>query len=216
MGICVKMTNLIHVLIVDDHPMVRMGLSMTLKSLTNIEVVGEASNGIEAIAFCKKTQPDVILMDIKMSHMDGIEATRQILMENPQIRIIALTSFKDDHLAIGILKAGALGYLLKDADRAQIEHAIIDVMSGNMTLTTQTIKSLLNNTPIIPNPLSEREYDVLKLMTQGKTNNEIAQKLVITQSTVKFHVSNILVKLDVSTRTEAVARALQNRLFDSE
>lgn len=205
----------IRVLIVDDHPMVRVGLKMLLNSLEHIIFIGEASDGFEAIAFCRENPPDVILMDIKMPHLDGIEATKRILQLNPDIRVIALTSFKDDHLVHGILEAGALGYLLKDANGEQIQHAIIDVMANSGTLDTQIIQSLLRPTTINLNPLSERENDVLKLMTQGMTNQEIAQSLVISQSTVKFHVSNILVKLDVNTRTEAVAYALQHHFYET-
>ncbi len=202
----------IRVLIVDDHPMVRVGLKMLINSIEHITPIGEASDGLEAIAFCKENPPDVILMDIKMPQMDGIEATKSILQQNPNIRVIALTSFRDDHLVHGILEAGALGYLLKDADGEQIKHAIVDVMANSGTIDTKIIQSLLR--PNIHNPLSERENDVLKLMTQGMTNQEIAQKLVISQSTVKFHVSNILVKLKVNTRTEAVAYALQHHFVD--
>jgi len=185
---------------------------MLINSIEYITPIGEASDGLEAIAFCKENPPDVILMDIKMPQMDGIEATKYILQENPAIRVIALTSFRDDHLVHGILEAGALGYLLKDADGEQIKHAIVDVMANSGTIDTKIIQSLLR--PNIHNPLSERENDVLKLMTQGMTNQEIAQKLVISQSTVKFHVSNILVKLKVNTRTEAVAYALQHHFVD--
>jgi NarL family two-component system response regulator LiaR len=208
------MTTPIRVLVVDDHPMVRVGLSMVLNSLEEITFLGEASNGKEAVEFCQTNQPDVILMDIKMPQMDGIEATKQILAQYPHIRVIALTSFKEDHLVRGIMSAGALGYLLKDADRSQIEHAIIDSMAGKATLDEKAMQSLLNIAPAPNNPLSERETEVLKLMSEGMTNQEIAQKLVVSQSTVKFHVSNILVKLKVNTRTEAVAHAFNNRFFD--
>lgn len=202
----------IHILIVDDHTMVREGLKMFLNTIDNIEYIGEASTGDEAVAFCKENPPDVILMDIKMSGIDGVEATRRILLENPSIRVIALTSFKDDYVAHSILKAGAVGYLLKDATPDDIQRAILDAMQDSGRFDKKMIQSLLKLNS--NNPLSERENAVLKLMTEGMTNQEIADKLVITQSTVKFHVSNILVKLNVNTRTEAVAYALQHHFFD--
>ncbi len=208
------MTTPIRVLVVDDHPMVRVGLSMVLNSLEEMTFIGEASDGKEAVKFCQTIQPDVILMDIKMPHLDGIEATKAILAQYPHIRVIALTSFKEDHLVRGIMNAGALGYLLKDADRNQIEHAILDSMAGKATLDEKAMQSLLNIAPTPNNPLSERETEVLKLMSEGMTNQEIAKKLVVSQSTVKFHVSNVLVKLGVNTRTEAVAYAFYNRFFD--
>ncbi|MCU0479787.1 MAG: response regulator transcription factor [Anaerolineae bacterium] len=206
------MNSAIHVLIVDDHTMVRAGLRMFLENTDNIEFIGEAATGDEAVAFCKENPPDVILMDIKMQTMDGVEATRRILLENPSIRIIALTSFKDDYVVHSALKAGAVGYLLKDATPEDIERAILDAMQDSGKFDKKMIQSLLKSTS--DNPLSERENAVLKLMTAGMTNQEIAEKLVITQSTVKFHVSNILVKLNVNTRTEAVAFALQHHFFD--
>ncbi|MCL4252874.1 MAG: response regulator transcription factor [Anaerolineae bacterium] len=203
----------IQILVVDDHQMVRIGLMTVIKSFDNMQVSGEASNGQEAILVCQKTQPDVVLMDIKMPMLDGIEATKRILTEYPHIRVIGLTSFNQDDLIKDMLLAGASGCLLKDASREEIQEAIINAVTGKVIMSHHTMHRLLHHTDPT-NPLSDRENDVLKLMIQGMTNQEIADNLFVSQSTIKFHVSNILVKLGVNTRTEAVSYALKNHFFD--
>ena len=205
--------KIIHVLVVDDHQMVRIGMMTVINSFDNMHIVGEASNGQEAIEICQHIQPDVILMDIKMPTLDGIEATKHILAEYPDIRVIGLTSFNQDDLIKDMLLAGASGCLLKDASREDIQEAIINAVTGKIIISQHTMHHLLHHTNPT-NPLSDRENDVLRLMIKGMTNQEIADKLFVSQSTIKFHVSNILVKLGVNTRTEAVAYALKNHFFD--
>ncbi len=205
--------KIIQILIVDDHQMVRIGLTTVINSFDNMRVLGEAANGLEAIDMCHQTQPDVILMDIKMPTLDGIEATQRILAEYPQIRVIGLTSFNQDDLIREMLMAGASGCLLKDASREEIHEAIINAITGKVIMSHHTMHHLLHHTHPT-NPLSDRENDVLKLMIQGMTNQEIADTLSVSQSTIKFHVSNILMKLGVNTRTEAVSYALKNHFFD--
>lgn len=205
--------NIIQILVADDHQMVRIGLMTVINSFDNMQIIGEAANGYEVIELCREIQPDVILMDIKMPSLDGIEATKRIVSQYPDIKIIGLTSFNQDDLIKDMLMAGASGCLLKDANREEIHEAIINATTGKVIMSHHTMHHLLHHTHPV-NPLSDRENDVLKLMIQGMTNQEIADNLFVSQSTIKFHVSNILIKLNVNTRTEAVSYALKNHFYD--
>lgn len=208
---------MIRVLIADDHMMVRTGLEMFLRSCEDIEVVGQASDGQEAVELCEALQPDVVLMDMVMPRTDGIEATRTILRANPNTRIIALTSFKEDELIYAAVKAGISGYLLKDCTVDELAAAIRDAYRGKTAITHNVMQAVLR---AAENPgsrqyhLSERERDVLRLIVRGLSNRQIAHDLTLGESTVKFHVSNILSKLGAATRAEAVAMALQHHLVD--
>lgn len=208
--------NPIRVLLVDDHAMMRMGISMFLEAFDDLDAVGEASNGAEAVRLCAELEPDIILMDLIMPTMDGVEATRAILAEHPQTRILALTSFEEVDLVHGVLQAGAIGYLLKDVSAQELAQAIRAAMDGKPTLSPEATQILINTATrrAIPQMLlTEREEEVLTLMAEGLSNGQIASRLVISRSTVKTHVSSILSKLCVDSRTEAVAVALQNGLL---
>lgn len=209
-------TKSIRVLLVDDHSMVRSGLSTFLNAFDDLELVGEASNGERAILLCQQVQPDVVLMDLIMPGMDGASATRKILERWPHIQVIALTSFKEQELVQGALQAGAIGYLLKDISADELADAIRAAYAGKPTLALEAQKVLIEGTRLPVNKigfdLTEREREVLALMVLGLNNNQIAEKLVVSVSTAKFHVSSILTKLQVAGRTEAVAIALQNHL----
>lgn len=210
-------TDRIRVLIVDDHEMVRSGLAAFLAGAPDMEPIGEASNGEEAIRCCGEIQPDVVLMDMMMPGIDGVEATCIIHERWPHIRVIALTSFADDDLVKRVLQAGAMSYLLKNVAAADLATAIRSAMVGRPTLAPEATQALISQArrPAAPgHDLSPRELDVLALMKRGLSNRAIADELIISRSTVDFHVSNILSKLNVSSRTEAVALAIQHSLVE--
>ena len=208
--------KLIRVMLVDDHAVVRSGLSTFLMTCDDMELVGEASNGEQALDMCPRVDPDVVLMDLVMSGMDGATATRKIREKCPEIQVIALTSFKEQELVQGALKAGAIGYLLKDISANELANAIRAAYAGKPTLAPEAAQALIQAARLpaerIGFDLTEREKEVLTLMAQGLNNNDIAERLVVSRSTAKFHVSSILSKLGSSSRTEAVAIALQNKL----
>ena len=206
----------IRVMLVDDHAVVRSGLSTFLLICDDMELVGEASNGEQAINMCPQSKPDVVLMDLVMPDMDGATATRLIRERCPQIQVIVLTSFKEQELVQGALQAGAIGYLLKDVTVDELANAIRAAYAGKPTLAPEAAQVLIDASRLpakkIGFDLTEREREVLALMVQGMNNNEIAERLVISRSTAKFHVSSVLSKLNATGRTEAVSIALQNGL----
>jgi len=205
----------VKVLLVDDHAVVRSGLGAVLLSYDGMTLVGEAGNGLEAVGLCEKLQPDVVLMDLMMPVMDGVAATAAIHKKWPDINIIALTSFKEKEMVEGALKAGAMSYLLKNVSADELVAAIRGAVSGQSRLSPEAAQILIQDIkqPAAPiYDLTEREKEILSLMVDGLANNNIADRLVVSQSTVKFHVSNILSKLGVNSRTEAVALALKNHL----
>ncbi len=205
----------IRVMLVDDHNVVRSGLATFLRAYDDLELVGEAKNGLEAVKLCQKEKPDVILMDLMMPEMDGIAATRAILADYPEIKIIAMTSFEEEELVQGVLAAGAISYLLKNVTSDELAKAIRDAVSGKSTLSPEAANALVHATRPIKQPLvdlTERELEVLNLVAQGQSNQQIAVALVISVTTVKAHISNILSKMQVSSRTEAIAYALKNKL----
>jgi NarL family two-component system response regulator LiaR len=208
--------NPIRVMLVDDHAVVRSGLSAFLWAYDDLELVGEASGGERAVQLCEQFQPDVVLMDLVMPGMDGATATGLIRNKCPQIQVIALTSFKEQELVEGALKAGAIGYLLKDVTADELANAIRSAAAGKPTLSPEAAQVLIQATRTPAEKpgfdLTDREREVLALMAEGLNNNQIAERLVISVSTAKFHVSSVLSKLRVSSRTEAVAVALQNKL----
>lgn len=205
----------IRVMIVDDHMMVRRGLATFLKVFDDLELAGEAESGEDAIQLCAKVLPDVILMDMVLPVMDGATATRAIRQQFPQIKVIALTSFKEGELIKNALEAGAIGYLLKDVSADDLIRAIRAAYSGRATLSPEAAQSLVETANLPPLPgldLTEREREVLTLMIEGLNNTQIAGRLTVSPSTIKSHVSSILSKLGVASRTEAVTLALRNRI----
>jgi two-component system, NarL family, response regulator LiaR len=205
----------IQVMLVDDHNVVRSGLATFLRAYEDLELLGEAKNGLEAYQLCQKTKPDVILMDLMMPEMDGIAATRAILADYPDIKIIAMTSFEEEELVQGVLAAGAISYLLKNVTSDELAKAIRDAALGRSTLSPEATRVLINATRPMKQPLfdlTEREREVLDLVVQGNSNQQIADALVISIATVKAHISNIFSKLQVSSRAEAIAYAIKNKL----
>ena len=208
----------IRVLIADDHAVVREGIRAFLSTKPGMAVVGEASNGAEAIAAALALQPDVILMDLLMPEVDGIAAIRQIRAAQPDARILVLTSFATDDQVFPAIKAGALGYLLKDSGPADLIRAIQQVHGGESslhpTIARKVLQMLTQPAPQPPtaDPLTEREVDVLRLIAQGRSNGEIASSLKVSEGTVRTHVSSILAKLHLASRTQAALYALREGL----
>jgi NarL family two-component system response regulator LiaR len=210
----------ITVMIVDDHAVVRQGLRSFLELQDDLEVVGEASDGAEAVALAKELMPDIILMDLVMPGMDGVEATRAITTAVPSARVLVLTSFSEDEKVFASIKAGAHGYLMKDVLPPELVKAIRTVYRGEAQLHPEIARKLMHEfsspTPVAPkHDLTDRELEVLRLIAQGKSNKEIAEELVLSEKTVKTHVSNILQKLHLSDRTQAAVYALKQRLVEA-
>jgi NarL family two-component system response regulator LiaR len=208
-------SNPIRVLLVDDHMVVRSGLKTVLAVYDDMQLVGEAADGEEALRLCERLQPDVVLMDLVMPKIDGVAATRAIKERWPQIQVIALTSFKEKEYVEGAIKAGASGYLLKNVSAEELVNAIRKAAAGQPSLSPEAAQVLIQKVNEPPPPgqdMTDREKEILALMVEGLSNNEIAERLIVSQSTVKFHVSNILSKLGVSSRTEAVALAVKYKL----
>lgn len=205
----------IRVLLVDDHAIVRDGLRTLIQSDREMEIVGEAGNGEEAVTLARQTKPDVILMDLVMPVKSGLEAIQEIKAENPEVGILVLTSFGEDDKVFPAIKAGALGYLLKDSRPAGILEAIYSVFRGESSLhpsiATKLIRELRQPSELPPatNPLTEREVEVLKLVAKGMTNQEIAARLIISESTVSTHMRNIMGKLHLANRTQVSLYALK-------
>jgi NarL family two-component system response regulator LiaR len=205
----------IKVLIVDDHPVVRDGLGNMLLAFDDLQLIGEAENGSAALAFCHQNTPDVILMDIEMPGMNGIQATRAILEQYPQVKIIILTSFPKDDLVQKSLEAGALGYLIKTATIDTMANAIRSAYAGQSTLASEAVEVLIRakTGPLKPgSDLSRREREVLALIAQGLNNDEIAEQLVISPATARHHVSACIQKLGAANRTQAAALAIEHDL----
>jgi NarL family two-component system response regulator LiaR len=206
----------IRVMIVDDHDMVRRGLTAFLMDMKDLQLVGEARNGREALEICDSARPDVILMDLVMPEMSGAEAAREIRARCPEVQIIALTSFEDKELVQDALRAGAISYLLKNVSADDLAEAIRAAHAGRPTLAPEAARALILTATegLSPgNELTPREREVLALLVEGLTNPEIAERLVVSRSTAKAHVSNILSKLGASNRAEAVSLALQQKLI---
>lgn len=205
----------IRVMLVDDHAMVRKGLATFLKVFDDLQLAGEAASGAAAIKLCGEVLPDVVLMDMVMPEMDGAAATRIIREKYPQVQVIALTSFKEGELIKTALEAGAIAYLLKDVSADDLVRAIRAAHAGRATLSPEAAQSLVETANQPPTPgldLTEREREVLSLMVEGLNNTQIAGRLTVSPSTIKSHVSNILSKLQVTSRTEAVTLALRNHI----
>jgi two-component system, NarL family, response regulator LiaR len=212
------MVQMIRVVFVDDHEMVRIGVSAYLSSQPDIEVVGEAGDGKKGVELALELRPDIILMDLVMKEMDGIEATRQIIEQWPEAKIIIVTSFLDDEKVYPALEAGATSYMLKTSKASEIANAVRATYHGQSVLEPEVtgkmmVKMRQKNTTLPHEELTSRELEILLLMAEGKTNQEIADELFIALKTVKTHVSNILSKLQVQDRTQAVIYAFKHSLI---
>lgn len=208
--------EIIRVIIVDDHAIVRSGLANFLKAFDDLALVGETASGAEAVQLCEALQPDVVMMDLVMPDMDGVEATRAIHTHYPELPILILSSFGDEEMVREALQAGATGYLLKNASIHDMARAIRAAHAGQPTLSPEATQALIRahtreSDQIVE--LKERELEVLKLLAKGLTNPQIAEKLSLSVSTIKFYVSSILEKLHVDTRTEAAAWAIQHNII---
>ena len=210
----------IAVLIADDHPVVRHGLRAFLQLQDDLDIVGEAGDGVEAVDLVRRHRPDVVLLDLVMPRLDGTEAIRQIREASPSTKVIVLTTFADDEMVFPAVKAGAAGYLLKDVEPRELAEAIRTVHRGRGLLHPSLVSRLMHEfageqerTETLE-ALTEREMDVLRLIAQGKSNREIAREFVLSEKTVKTHVSNILAKLQLADRTQAALYAVRNRLVD--
>jgi NarL family two-component system response regulator LiaR len=210
----------IRILIADDHALVRKGLITLIASEPGIEVIGEAADGVEVVLKARSLKPDIILLDMIMPRQNGLEAIQQIKREDPQARILVITSFAEDHLVFPAIKAGALGYLLKDTSPQQLLQAIYDVYHGESslhpTIALKVIRELNRSSdlPLTEDPLTARESVILKLVAQGLSNQEIAERLVISERTVGNHIGNILSKLHLANRTQAALYALREGIAD--
>ncbi len=203
------------ILIADDHAVVRQGLRMFLEMDADFKIVGEAENGEDAVRLAGELQPDIVLMDLIMPVMDGITATSMIRQQYPDVEVIALTSVLDDGSIFGAIRAGAIGYLLKDTNADKLISAVKSAVAGQVQLSPQVAKRLLReiDLPEVREPLTDRERDVLRMLASGCSNKESAQNLNIAEKTVKTHVSSILSKLGVTSRTQAVVYALRTGLI---
>jgi len=212
----------IKVLIVDDHAIVRKGIRAVLEAKGDIAVIGDACNGSEAVRLVQELSPDVVLMDLMMPQLDGIRATRAITSEHPATRVLVLTSFAGDEQVFPAIKAGALGYLLKDTGPEELVQAIRQVYRGEPSLDSSVARKLLAELsnppkkPLTPDPLTARELEVLKLLAQGQSNKEISATLLISEETAHSHVSSILTKLHLASRTRAALYALKEGIASVE
>src|SRR5699024_2875111 len=214
-----RMMVMIKILFADDHEMVRIGVSSYLSAQTDMEVIAEAADGGEAVQKALELKPDVILMDLVMNEMDGVEATNQIIKEWPEAKIIIVTSFLDDEKVYPALEAGATSYMLKTSKASEIASAIRATFDGQSILEPEVTGKIMNRmrekqVDYLHHQLTGREMEILLLIAEGKTNQEIAERLYITIKTVKVHVSNILGKLEVQDRTQAVIYAFKHNLID--
>ncbi len=205
---------MVTILIADDHGVVRQGLRMYLGVDPELQIVGEARNGAEALQLACQLHPDVVLMDLLMPVMDGVSATAAIRREAPDTEVVALTSVLEDASVVEAIRAGAIGYLLKDTEAEELRRAIKAAAAGQVQLSPRVAARLMReiDPPEHPQPLTERETDVLRLLAQGQSNKEIGRALSISEQTVKTHVAHVLSKLDVSSRTQAALYAVRARL----
>jgi len=211
---------MIKVIICDDQAIIRDGLEMLLKLEKDIEVAGQAQDGTEAVEIVQKTQPDLVLMDLKMPGLNGIEATRQIRTRYPHVKVLVLTTYDDDEWVFDAIRAGASGYLLKDTPREEVIKAVKGTAAGKSfvdpavagKLLTQVAGRPAQPSPLLPDKLTEREVDVLRLVARGVTNTDIAERLHLSEGTVRNHVSAIFAKLEVADRTQAAVIAIQHGL----
>ena len=216
------LAEIIRVLIVDDHDIVREGQRALISTEPGMEVIGEARNGIEAIELADKLQPDVILLDLHMPKKDGIAASEEIKKGNPEARILVLTSFAEDDRVFAAIKAGAMGYLLKDSSPQKILKSIREVFQGITSIEPRIAKKLMreiqrsSDSPPTEEPLTIREMEVIRLIAEGLSNQDIAERLVISERTVRTHVTNILGKLHLANRTQAALYAIREGLTDIE
>jgi len=206
----------IRIVVVDDHDVVRHGLRVFIRTFADMEFVGEANNGLNAIQVCLETNPDLVLMDIFMPQMDGIEAIKRIKQDNPYIKILALTSSRAEETVVGALKAGATGYILKNASFEEMDRAIRDVMMGRRSLSPEAASALIQATTRPPEEhfdLTPRELEVLALLVTGVNNGEIAERLFVSVSTVKYHIGNLFTKIGATNRVEALKIAMEHHLI---